>query len=464
MRFFKFIQRCMKLDNKDAKQTKFLPESLLLEERINLNLALVGIVAICGIIIALIIWASLTRIEETAVTQGEIAPRNKITIAQHLEGGIVSHLDVNNGDYVTEGQVLVEFNPKASLAELETMQAKEFSLLFEVNRLRAYLAENFGDFKGDDSISKMIGLKNIRDKAAIDEMLKEENLFLQTQNDARIAQRNVIKAQLQRQREALKQYKQQEIITKEQIHLLGKELAITSSLVQEQLVSETEHLKLLRESTRTRSELAKIIGDERKTQEELIETKLKLHELDYGLREVAFQNLVNLTAELIQTQKSIAKLEDRVNRLSVRSPVDGRVKGVEITLGSVVIPGGAMMEIVPNNSELIVEARIEPKDIGHVNVGEPVKVKVTTYDYSRYGAIKGELINISATTFKTQDEEPYYVGEIKLEKQFLGNSESPQELMPGMSVQADIITGDKTLLQYLLKPIHKALGSAFAER
>lgn len=464
MRLFGFLKCREKKDEMSTRQIRFLPDLLLLEERINLNLVLVGILTICCVIVALVIWGSLTHIEETAITQGEITPRDKVTIAQHLEGGIVSKLYVNNGDDVKKGQVLLEFNPTASLAELETMQAKEFSLLFEVKRLRSYLAENFGDFKGDDSVSNLVDLTTIRNKAAIDEMLKEEKLFLKTQNDARLAQRQVIQAQLFRHQEGLKQYQHQEKITQERIHLLNKEVAISSKLFRDQLVSETEHLKILREANQAHGELAKIIGQKKQTQQELNEDTLKLSELDYGLREVAFKNLVQLTAELLQTQKSIAKLEDRVNRLNVVAPLDGRVKGMQVTVGSVVAPGGAMMDIVPNDSELIIETRIEPKDIGHVHIGEPVTVKVTTYDYSHYGTIKGKLVNISATTFKTEKEEPYYVGEVVLEKQFLGNSQSPQALMPGMSVQADILTGDKTLLQYLLKPIHKALSSAFSER
>lgn len=464
MKWLAMFKRRNKQDKVDTSQAKYLPDSLLLEERINMNLALVSILTIACLVLILLIWASLTHIEEAAITQGEVAPKEKVTIAQHLEGGIVKRLYVQNGDPVKKNQILVEFDQKASLAELETMQAKEFSLLFEVKRLRSYLAENFGDFKEDQMFNEIMQLKNVRNSDAINEMIKEETLFLKTQNDGRMAQRKVIEAQLHRQREALKQYRKQEAIAREGVSLSRKEVTISDQMAAEQLVSETEHLKVLRDANHSQGELEKIIGQERQTQKELVETELKLHELDYGLREVAFQNLVQLTGELLQTQKSIAKLEDRVNRLNVRAPVDGRVKGLEITAGSVVTPGGAMMEIVPDSSELIVETRIEPKDIGHMYLGESVKIKVTTYDYSRYGAIKGKLVNISATTFKTENEEPYYIGEVELEKQYLGSSQDPKILMPGMSVQADIITGDKTLLQYLLKPIHKAMSSAFAER
>lgn len=458
--FFKRLKKQL-----SSKQMHCFTENVRIEECQNNYLVLLGILTICTILIALIIWAALIHIEETAVTVGELVPKNKVTIAQHLEGGIISQINVKNGDLVEQGQILLELDPVANLSELEKMQAKSLALLFEVRRLRHYLHENFGDFSSEEFGGQEVPLSKISDKESVIAMIQEEQLFLKTQNDARKAQRDVLNAQIARQGEALKQYREQQKVISERLGLLKRELKISSDLLKDELVAEKEHIKVLRDFNQAKGELAHVTGEYNKTQKEYVETKLRMKELDYGLREAAFQKLVQLDSELLQTQKAIKKLDDRVERLHIRSPVSGRVKGIEINLGEVVTPGGSMMEIVPKDSELIVEARIEAKDIGHVYVGEPVKVKVNTYDYSRYGAIDGKLENISATTFKDEEEgTPYYLGEIHLKHQNLVSDGKKYELLPGMSVQADIITGDKTLLQYLFKPINTAMSSAFTER
>lgn len=161
----------------------------------------------------------------------------------------------------------------------------------------------------------------------------------------------------------------------------------------------------------------------------------------------------------------MAKLEDRANRLEIRAPVRGIVKGLQAhTIGGVIAPGALVLEIVPMDEELVVEARVATTHVGHVEVGQPVTVKVLTYDFARYGGIPGRLRSVSASTFVAEDETPYYKAVIALDRNYVGGDPNRNLVLPGMTVQADIKTGRKTLLQYLLKPVYSSIDEAFQER
>ena len=179
----------------------------------------------------------------------------------------------------------------------------------------------------------------------------------------------------------------------------------------------------------------------------------------------AYQELEQISIDLDQNIEVIRKLERAQDRLTVRAPVRGVVKGLTInTIGAVVQPGQALLEIVPVDEELIVETRIAPQYIGHVHIGQPVEVKVSAYDVSRYGSIDGELIFVSATTFADPDGRRYYRGRVRLNQDHAGDDPTQHRILPGMTAMVEIITGEKTILEYLLKPVNVALSSAFSER
>ena len=154
-----------------------------------------------------------------------------------------------------------------------------------------------------------------------------------------------------------------------------------------------------------------------------------------------------------------------MDRLEVKSPVYGLVKGLQVnTIGSIIEPGKTLMEIVPADKNLVIEAKISPKDIGHVQVGDMARIKVSSYDFARYGAVMGKLEFLSATTFLDANQQPYYRGRIALKQNFVGKNPEENKILPGMTVEANIITGKKTILSYLLKPIHLSLRQALTER
>ena len=173
----------------------------------------------------------------------------------------------------------------------------------------------------------------------------------------------------------------------------------------------------------------------------------------------------SVTGELAQVRETIAKLQDRVRRLDITAPTRGIVKGLTTrTIGAVIGPGELIVEIVPLDDVLVAEVRISPRDIGHLRIGQSANVKVTTYDPARFGVVEGRLKRVSASTFKDEEGEPFYKGIIELSQAFVGSDPDRNPVLPGMVVDADIVTGSKSLMQYLLKPVYRGLDSAFRER
>ena len=170
-------------------------------------------------------------------------------------------------------------------------------------------------------------------------------------------------------------------------------------------------------------------------------------------------------AELAEVEQSLVRLQDRVNRLAVYAPVDGIIQGLAITrINAVVEPGQVIMQVVPVDDQMIVETRISPGEIGHISTGQTTLVKVDSFDYARFGGVPGRVRRISASTYLDEKRNPYYLAEIELERTWVGRNSRAMRIIPGMTVQADIKTGSKSILDYLLKPISRGFDTAFRER
>ncbi|MEM8662683.1 MAG: HlyD family efflux transporter periplasmic adaptor subunit, partial [Pseudomonadota bacterium] len=168
-------------------------------------------------------------------------------------------------------------------------------------------------------------------------------------------------------------------------------------------------------------------------------------------------------AAIEQEEAALERIDERIARLVLRAPTRGLVKGLSVnTIGAVIQPGQALMDLVPLGPALEAVVQIDPRDIGHIRVGQPVNIKVTSFDFARYGAVPGHITQISATTFKTDEGRTYFKARVDLSKNYVARTE--HHIIPGMTVLADIVTGEKTILQYLIKPIHLSIQSALTER
>jgi len=435
-----------------SRQTRFLAQSVILEEAGSSILIRAAMIAISLVICAFLFWAGITDVDEVAVTTGEIIPTGKVQSIQHLEGGIIAEIPVQEGELVEKGQVLLVLEPSGPVSELNQIKARKVALELQVERLRAIGTMREPDFSFVSPEYK--------------DMVDDQLTIYEGQQNAHIERQQVVIAQIEQKKQELALLDEQEGTLSRNADLLLEEFLLREDLYKKGLTTKIAYLDSKRAVNDARGELSNLIVDRQRTTDSLSESRKRLTELDTDSREQALTQMGVVTNELAQVVQSLEKLYDRVRRLKVQSPVRGYIKGLKVnTVGGVIPAGAIVMEVVPLDEELVVEARINTRDVGHVELGQPVKVKVTTYDFARYGGISGELKEVSATTFiDDATGDPYYKGIVTLDRNYVGFDPEKNQVLPGMTVQADIKTGRKTLLEYLLKPIVSSVKTSFKER
>lgn len=454
----------MSKSQRNYEQLHQISSATLLEESSHLKLIMQGIVVFAMLIIALIIWAAFSDVQETAITFGEVIPKGKIQVIQHLEGGIISNVYVNNGDEVRKGQILIKMSPASTQAELSQLQSREITLVIDKERLEAFVKDHGVDLpKWSDAVIKS-KYNTVQNHSEIAKLLEEEKSHLEAQYKSYQDQESILMTALQKNKEQKHELENQMKVLDRHIKLLTEEFDMYHKLKQQNYVSHRDYLVVVRELNKAKGERVRLDSQYEQIQDDIKESGFKLQELNSSTKEKALKELGLINDKLLESRHKIEKIEERLNRLVIKAPISGIIKGIAVFPGNVVQPGGQLVEVVPINTEMLVESRINPRDIGFVKVGDQVKVKILTYDFARYGSIKGKLINISAATYNDEENKPYYRATIKLDKQYIGANGAEKKLKPGMTVQADIVTGEKTILQYLLKPIHRAGDAAFSER
>jgi HlyD family secretion protein/adhesin transport system membrane fusion protein len=252
---------------------------------------------------------------------------------------------------------------------------------------------------------------------------------------------------------------------REQLEPLREQATMREELAAKGLIARALFLDTKRELSRVQGDRDRILSQEVTAREALTESENRLIDIHSSLMRQTMDELGVTTNELAQVRESIGRLRDRVERLEIRSPVRGIVKGLQVkNQGAVIPPGGVVCDVVPVEKDLKVETKINTRDIGHLRVGQPVKVKVTTYDFARYGAVTGTLVRISASSFTDEKGIPFFKGLVALDHDYVGPTPNLYPISPGMTVSAEIVTGEKTLLQYILKPIFTQVQQSFHER
>lgn len=434
-----------------TRHTRYLAQSIVLEEIGTSGLVRGGILAIGLAIAAFLVWAGVTHIEEVAVTFGEVVPAGQVQTVQHLEGGIVREILIEDGSLVEKGQLLVRLDSATAEADLKQMRSRFASLQLDAARLKAFAEGHDPDFSfigpgHEDLVANQLDIHRI-------------------QKDSLESRRNVILNQIAQRKSEEGSLAGQEKSLRENIRILSEELEMRETLFRKGLQPKLAYLEVQRNVNQAHGDHAKVQAEMRRAREAREEAENRVVELEARRREETLATLGPIVSEISELRESIAKNEDRSRRLEIGAPVRGIVKGLKThTRGGVLAPGAPLMEIVPLDKELTVETRISTRDVGHVQAGQPVSVKVTAYDFARYGALTGALKGVSATTFLQEDGEPYYKGIVVLDQNHLGSDPTRNRILPGMTVQADIRTGEKTLLQYLLKPVYSYADQAFKER
>lgn len=399
---------------------------------------------------AFIIWASLTPVQEVAVSFGEVVPAGAVQTVQHLEGGIVAEMLVKQGELVQAGQPLVRFEGAATQSSRDQMLVRQVALQAQAERLSAFADGRNADF------TRFV---------AYPDLVTENERLLASQYEARENQRQVLADQAEELRSVLASSQAQLASVTTNLGFSDAKVAMRADLVEKGLNSRLMLIEAERERAAALSERQRLEGVIASTRSSLSGITTRLAELDSRLRQESLDKLGAVNAELAELAKVLDGQEDRVERLVSTAPSRGLVQELPVkTIGGVISPGGVVARLVPVDDDLVADVRVSPRDIGFVKVGQPVKVKIQAFDYTRFGRVEGVLESVSPTTFLDEQKQPYYQARVKLGSNHVGNEELHHMLVPGMTVQADITTGEKSLIQYLLKPIYTTIDGAFRER
>jgi len=400
-----------------------------------------------------LLWANWAELDEVTKGVGKVIPSSQVQIIQNLEGGILSSLLVAEGDAVEKNQILLQIDDTRFSSSLRETQLQFWALKAKAARLQA-------ESEGKEFIAPTDYLEKHP------ELVNQELTLFKSRQKQLATNRGILSDQMDQMRQEIAELRAKQSQLGRSLSLLSKELRLSQPLVDAGAISEVEVLRLERQVNELRGELESTTLAIPRAKSRLEEAEKKVSEIVIRFRNEAHTELNEVLAELSQLQETSVALEDRVKRTAVRSPVKGTVKQMLVnTVGGVIQPGMELMAIVPLEDSLLIEAKVGPKDIAFLHPGQKAIVKLTAYDFAIYGALEGKVEHISADTIKEErEDESYYLVRVRTEMNYLGTPESGLPIIPGMQAEVDILTGKKTVLEYLMKPILRAKGRALRER
>lgn len=410
------------------------------------------LMSLVALVAAFIVWASIATVQQVTTGRGRVTPASKIQVVQNLEGGIVREVLVREGAFVREGDVILRIDPTLAGASLGETREKMMGLAVLISRLEAEVEGR--PLSVPDDI--------VRSRADVVAQQREHFETRQRELEAAIAGLDLQERQrAQEIREA-----------QSRIETLRRGLAIAQ-----------EELEMVRPLERTRAaSRAELLIAEAKvndTSGALEATSLAIPRLEAAMAEIgrrrterieafrsdALQRLASARIEHASLAEHSRGGEDKVARTTVRAPTDGIVKTVLVTTpGQVVQPGHSLVEIVPANDTLLVEAQVRPQDIAFLRPGQDALVKISAYDFAIYGGLSARLEHIGADSISTDKGETYYLIRVRTEKAHLSHGAGTLPIIPGMVAEVDVITGSKTVMGYLTKPLVRMRETALRER
>lgn len=400
-----------------------------------------------------ILWANFAHLDEVTRGDGRVIPSSEIQKLQSLEGGIVEEFLVREGDDVNAGQPLMRLRDVQAASDLGVNRTRYLGLLAKAERLKAE-----ADGQGAPKFSEDV-MKN-----APRSVQEELEAFRANQHNLQ-SQTNVLQQQLMQREQEVTGLKTRISDLQEILRISKEEQAMIAPLVDRGSAPKVELLQLERGIKERQTELNSVQASLGQAQTAVEEARGRIAELKSAARAQAQTELSATMIEMNSVRETLSGLEDRKVRTEIRSPVDGTIKDILInTVGGVVQPGADIIEIVPRDDQLIIEARVRPSDIAFLHPGQQAVVKITAYDFSIYGGLKGELMDISADTLTNDQGETFYRVRIRTDQTSLIRKGEVLEIIPGMVASIDILTGEKTVMEYILKPLIKTLDGAMNER
>lgn len=435
------------------RERSLLSESVHIEEELVPAFVRPILYMIAALVVIFVIWAALTRMKEVARAPGEIIPSGSAKLVQHLDGGVVAEILTDERKLVEQGQVLVRMDGAQADAEYKQMKARLDALRLREERLMAFTDERKPDFV-------KLGIEQ-------PSLISNQQEIYVTQVATRDSTLSILDRQIAQRKQRVRQLQQALAVAKEQQTLTGELSDMRENLASRQLVNRTVLLETRRAQITATGEVARLVEEIGVTENELAESVNRRTDTLNQSRRDALAELGSVRAEMAEVNETMQRLIARVSRLEVRAPIRGYVLDMKVqNIGQVVQPGALLMQVVSDdNAALEAQVQIAPRDIGFVREGQPVNIRVTSFDYSRFGFVKGHLKRVSASSIVSSDNKTsYYQGLIELDHPYVGDVPGRNLLQSGMSIEAEILTGEKTLLVYLVKPLIDVVSMSFHER
>jgi adhesin transport system membrane fusion protein len=434
------------------QDTEFMPEvdGAILEDSPWFTRITVWVVGLCMIVA--LIWAHFAVLEEVTTGEGKAIPSSKIQVIQNLEGGIISEILVREGQIVEEGAVLLRLDDTRYRSNRSEAEADRLAMVARVERLTA------------EAEGRPINMPEEILRLA-PQLAEDELAVYQSRQNRLHSEQRTLGEQLRQKTQELAEFRSKSQQYRSSMSLLQQELNMSQPLVAAGAISQVEILRLRRSLVEVRGSLNATNLAMPRAESAMAETKSKIEESELSFRSDAFKELNEIRTELQKITASSLAIDDRVTRTTVVSPVRGVINQLKVnTIGGVVQPGSDMLEIVPLDDSLLIEAKVRPQDVAFLHPGQKAMVKFTAYDYTIYGGLKANLELISADTITDEEGNSFYLIQVRTDKSHMGSPEHPLLIIPGMVATVDIITGEKSVLDYLLKPVLKARSEALRER
>jgi len=401
----------------------------------------------------LLVWAALAEVETVTRAEGKVVPSGHLQVVQSLEGGIVEHIAVREGDLVEQGALLVSLSVTQFDADLEVRSQQLKASKARVVRLSAQVKGAQPDFS------------TLKEELGVEFVANEQSTY----NGMALEQRSQIAVLSAQIRQRLNELQEAEVTletTGKTLDIAREEREIVAQMVERGLEPKLELVRLQRMIADAEGKAETAVVAIERIKSSIQETQSRKEAMEQQFRTEAAKELSSVQAELRSLEESLPALQDKVERSGLRAPLSGIVNRVMVsTLGGVVRAGDSVVEIVPEGDQLVVEALVQPKDIAFIHVGHPAKVKISAYDFSLYGALDGTVARISADAVPVGEQgQPFFKVKIKMASMVIKSLGRELPITPGMQAQVDIITGSKTILKYLSKPLLGVKENAFRER
>jgi len=431
---------------------RFMPETYAAEvESLPLSTHAILWVTAAFVLVA-VIWANFATLDEVARAEGRVIPSSQVQVVQNLEGGILTQVLVKAGESVSAGQMLLLLDDTRFASSLGEGKLTTKALEARIARLQAEIDNipftPMPDFPAEHAM-----------------LLQDEVLLYNSRQEELHSALGILSQQKTQYQQGLAELRASENKLAKNAALARQELELTEPLVESGAVSQVELLRLQAAVNDMLGQLEEARLSIPGAEAAVAEANQKINERRQQFVSAAQAELNEARTELGRLQISNVALEDRVNRTAVRSPVDGTINQVLVnTVGAVIQPGMDLVEIVPANDTLLIEARIRPSDIAFIHPGQKATVKLTAYDFAIYGGLDAVLELISADSITDERGEHFFKIQVRTQQNHLGTDDNPLPIIPGMVATVDIMTGHKTVMDYILKPLKRAQAAALSER